>query len=146
MGEGAEYRLHRIDFGGDTTMTIELSRERVRVTASERTSALAAFTELAATSSGTPDRRPRVPELKPAHGTLFVDDQDRIWVRGATPAGAGPVWDVIAEDGRFLGQIQVPEPPTPNVRPAVRGGLLVLPTQVDGVPTVVVYDLVSGGR
>ena len=145
LGEGAEYRLHRVDFGGDTTMTIELSRERVRVTASERDSALAAFSESAATSNGTPDRRPRVPELKPAHGTLFVDDQDRTWVRGTTPAGAGPVWDVIGEDGRFLGEIQIPERPT-NVRSAVRGDRVALPTQVDGVPTVVVYDIVSGAR
>ena len=145
VGEGAEYRLHRIDFGGDTTMTIELSRERVRVTASERDSALAAFSERAATSNGTPDRRPRVPELKPAHGTLFVDNQDRIWVRGTAPAGATPVWDVIGEDGRFLGQIQIPEFSSLRVF-AERGDLVALPTQVDGVPTVVVYDLASGVR
>ena len=144
LGEGEEYRLHRVGFGGDTTMTIELSREPVRVTASERDSALAAFNDLAAMAGGTPDRRPRVPELKPAHGTLFVDDRDRIWVRGTTPAEATSAWDVIGEDGRYLGQVQVPEPP--SARPSVRGDRLALPTQVDGVPTVVVYDLVNGAR
>ena len=55
------------------------------------------------------------------------------------------MWDVIGEDGRFLGEIQIPERPT-NVRSAVRGDRVALPTQVDGVPTVVVYDIVSGAR
>ncbi len=64
-----------------------------------------------------------------------------MWV-AAGDAGDRPVWDVIAEDGRFLGQVQVPVPP--SVRPAVRGDRFALATQVDGVPTVVVYDLVYG--
>jgi len=143
VGEGAEYRVHRIDFSGDTSMTMELLREPVRVTAAERDSALSVFEGMIEMADGArPDRRPRVPDVKPAHGTLFVDDADRIWVRRTPTPGATTAWDVIGEDGRFLGQVDMPDPPG-FVRPSVRGDRVAIVTQPDGVPTVVVYDLVG---
>ena len=145
LGEGAEYRLHRIDFDGDTSMTIELLREPVRVTAAERDSALAAFDQRVEAAGGAvPERQPRVPTAKPAHGTLFIDDEDRIWVRGTPASGESPSWDVIAADGRFLGRVQIPDALS-SVRPSMRGDRVAVATQVDGVPTVVVYDIVRAG-
>lgn len=145
IGEGAEYRLHRLGFDGDTTMTVELLRDPVRVSEAERDSALSAWAEMAeATGGATPDRQPRVRETKPAHGALFVDDRDRIWVR-PNRAGGGPAWDIIGEDGRFLGQVTVPVPPS-YVTPSVRDDRLALVTHVDGVPTVVVYRIVGVDR
>ena len=133
--------MHRIDFDGDTSMTIELLRESIRVTAAERDSALAAFDQMVEAAGGaTPERQPRVPTAKPAHGALFVDDEDRIWVRGTPAGGERPSWDVIAADGRFLGRVRIPDPLS-FVRPSVRGDRVAVATQVDGVPTVVVYDI-----
>lgn len=141
VGEGAVYRLHRIGFDLDTTLTIEVLREPVPVTPAERDSALAKFRELAQEVGAKPERDPRIPRTKPAHGTLFVDDEDRIWVRRTAEAGEGPAWDVIDADGRFLGRVSTPVPPT-FVQPAVRNDRLALVTEPNGVPTVVVYDLV----
>ncbi len=142
MGEGGEYRLHRLGFDGDTTMTVELLRDPVRVSEAERDSAMAAWAEMAeAAGRATPDRQPRVRETKPAHGALFVDDRDRIWVRSDREGGE-PAWDVMGEDGRFFGQVLVPVAPS-YVTPSVRGDRLALVTQVDGVPTVVVYRIVG---
>lgn len=146
LGEGAEYRVHRVDFDGDTSMTIELLREPVRVTAAERDSALTAFNQMVEVAGGaTPERQPRVPRAKPAHGALFVDDEDRMWVRGTPASGESPWWDLIAADGRFLGQLLIPVPLS-FVRPSVRSDRVAIATQVDGVPTVVVYDIVRAAR
>ncbi|HSM09158.1 MAG TPA: 6-bladed beta-propeller [Gemmatimonadota bacterium] len=142
MGMGAEYRLHRVGFDGDTTMTVELLRDPARVSEAERDSAMAAWEEMAERTRGaTPDRQPRVRETKPAHGALFVDDRDRIWVQ-ASRAEAGPAWDIFGEDGRFLGQVSVPLPPG-FPTPSVRNDRLALVTELDGVPTVVVYRIVG---
>ena len=146
LGEGAEYRVHRIEFDGDTSMTIELLREPVLVTAAERDSALAAFDQMVEAAGGaTPERQPRVPRAKPAHGALFVDDEDRMWVRGTPASGESPWWDLIAADGRFLGQVQIPDPLS-FVRPSVRRDRVAVATEVDGVPTVVVYDIIRVAR
>jgi len=88
VGVGHAYRLHRIDFRGDTVLAIEVDRAPVPVTAAERDSAIGDFREMAARAAGaTPDREPRVPSTKPAHGMLFVDDRSHIWVRRTQAAG-----------------------------------------------------------
>lgn len=143
VGEGSQYRLHRIGFDGDTSMTIDLGRERVEVTDQEADSALAFFHEMQESLGGvTPDRRPSVRAVKPAHGPLFVDDQDRTWVMGIHPAGQDPKWDVFGADGRFVGQVAIPDPPS-FTRPVMHGGRLAVATQVNGFPEVVVYGLVE---
>jgi hypothetical protein len=141
VGEGGAYRLHRIDFRGDTSVTIEVARAPVAVTRQERDSALAAFQEVGRMSGGEPDRRPRIPETKPAHGAIFVDDRGQLWVRRTDARGAAPAWDVLAADGRLLGQVAIPLSPG-YVAPALRGDRLAIATMVDGVPTVVVYDVI----
>lgn len=143
VGEGAAYRLHRIGFDSDTTMTIEVLREPVPVSRAERDSASAAFRERVQEMGGLkPDREPRIPETKPAHGALFVDDEDRVWVRRTPDAGEDPAWDVIDADGRFLGSVSVPVR-LAFVTPVLRDNRLALVTEPDGVPIVVVYDLVG---
>lgn len=144
IGEGGTYRFHRINFRGDTTATIEVLRAPAPVTQAERDSALAAFQQLADDLGGpgaTPDRSPRVPPNKPAHGAVFVDDHNYLWVRH----GSGTEWDVIANDGRLLGQVTIPLL-ADDVMPTVRGNRLAIATEVHGVPVVVVYDLHRAGR
>lgn len=89
VGEGSAYRLHRIDFGSDTSVTIELDRAPIRVTTAERDSALSFFQDMSASLDGvTPDRPPNPGDVKPLHGAIFVDDHDRTWVRGVHAVGA----------------------------------------------------------
>jgi hypothetical protein len=146
VGEGSEYRVHRIGFDGDTSMTMELERERARTTTAERDSALAFFQELEQSLQGAvADRQPRPRSTKPAHGPLFVDDQDRTWVRAVSTWGADPEWDVFAADGRFLGQVGVPGTPG-FLRPVIRGNRMLVTTEEKGFPEVIVYDLVGAAR
>jgi len=145
LGEGASYRLHRISFAGDTALTFELDRAAAPVTAAEQDSALAAFRGLAGALEATPDRQPDARSTRSAHGNVFVDDQDRTWVRSIQPAHIPPAWDVFAADGVFLGQVLIPDLPTlPS--PVIRDGRMAVVTEADGYPSVVVYDLVEGGR
>jgi hypothetical protein len=141
VGEGERYRIHRTDFEGDTTLTMSLDRSRIPVTGAERDSAFAVFAELREQADAAPERDPREIAEKPAHGPLFVDDEDRTWVMGLRSPGEPPAWDVFASDGRFLGSVPVPHPPT-FVPPSVRGGRLALSATVDEVPVVVVYEIV----
>jgi 6-bladed beta-propeller len=139
LGEGREYLLHRINFDGDTVMSMALQRVPIRVTAAERDSALAAFQANAEFAEGaTPDRRPRANSTKPAHGSIFIDDEDHTWVRAEVRGQWG--WDLMDSRGRYLGRIPVPLPEGARLA-TVRGGRLVLVGHVDGVPTIVVYDV-----
>jgi hypothetical protein len=113
---------------------MELDRPPAAVTRAEADSALAAFRNVAEMAGGArPEREPRVANHKPAHGAVFVDDQDRTWVA----SGRGS-WDVFDAAGRYLGP--VPSPSPGYVRD-IRAGHVALATSVDGVPTVIVYEV-----
>lgn len=142
MGEGDAYRLHRIGFAGDTTLTVEVSAPRARVTRGERDSVLAEFQELVSSAGGTAERQPRVPDVKPAHGPLLVDDQDRIWVQWIPPAGEARGWDVIGPDGEFVARVRLPMGLDAILR-SVRGDRLAVTAEVGGVPTVIVYTFAA---
>lgn len=146
VGEGGEYRLHRIGLSGDTTLTIEVAREPEPTSGADRDSALALFRRHAAelTDGAIPDREPRVHGTKPAHGAIFVGDAGHVWVRRTPEAGAAAAWDVFAPDGRLLGSVSSDVVPS-YVAPAASGGRLAMVTTVDGVPSVVVYDLIVPG-
>ena len=143
VGEGGEYRLHRIGFEKDTTLTIVLDREPEVVTQAERDSALQVFAEMSERAGGaTPDRQPRVRETKPVHGALFVDRYARTSVSGSSGAEGLSAWNLFSPAGRYLGQVAVLVRPSP-VTPSVRDDRLAIATEVDGVPTVVVYRLIG---
>jgi hypothetical protein len=142
LGEGGTYRIHRIGFDADTSLTIEVERAAVPVTGEERDSALAVFRDRSAFEDGaTPDRQPDIADVKPAHGALFVDDQGGIWVGRTAARGDPPAWDVIAPDGRLLGTVTIPAAGG-YVPPVVRRDRLALATAVDDIPTIIVYDIV----
>lgn len=143
IGEGAHYRLHRIGFDRDTSMTIELDRERVSTTEAERDSALASFEEMTKGLTGaSPDRRPSARSTRPAHGPLFVDDQDRTWVQSVATTAGEPAWDVFGADGRYLARLAIPGT-AGRLRLAMRNDRVAVATELGGFPTVIVYDLID---
>lgn len=116
IGNTGEYRLGRVSFDGDTLATLTHTRERVPVSAAERDSAAAA------------DKLPadRIPGVKPAFRSFFVDDEERVWVE-PTLEDEGTGWDVFSPAGAFLAHVRTPlalatEPPAPA--PVVRDGRL----------------------
>ncbi len=51
-----------------------------------------------------------IPETKPAYGRLLVDVQKNLWVGEYVPYPHQPIaWQVISEDGSWLGEVRVPE-------------------------------------
>lgn len=143
VGEGGAYRLHRIGFDGDTMLTVEVSAPSVRVTASERDSVLTAFQELVESSGGTPERQPRVPDTKPAHGPILLDEQNRLWVQRLPAAGEAPGWDVLGAEGDYVAYVRLPIVVNAVLR-SVRADRVAVSAELAGVPTVIVYDLVKG--
>lgn len=143
VGEGATYRFHRISSAGDTLLTSEVPWEPVPVSREERDSALAVFRRISESARGaTPNRRPRVPSHKPAHGPLFVDGEGHTWVRKTEASGAAAAWDVFDHSGRLLGDVRIPIAPV-LAPPTASSGRLAVGTLIEGVPTVVVYEIVK---
>lgn len=143
VGDGADYAVHRLDFTGDTTLTMVVERAPVPVSAAEADSALAAFEEMLGAMEGIrPSRDPRVPPNKPAHGPLHVDDEGRTWVQVTTEGGAA--WDVLGPDGRLVATVALP-PGLVQGPSDVRGGRAAVGLRTGGFPTVVVYDVVPEG-
>jgi hypothetical protein len=91
---------------------------------------------MASALQATAAREPEVRSTKSAHGNVFVDDQDRTWVRSVQSIETPPAWDVFAADGLVLGQGPIPDLPTfPG--PVVRGGRMAVVTAADGYPALV---------
>lgn len=96
----AQYRIARLNPGGDTVLVIEANVPPVPVTAGDRAEWMSqraerepgqrrALEEIAAL----------MPENRPAITDLIVDDTGRLWVRRGVPDGAPPVYDVFDRDG-----------------------------------------------
>lgn len=111
-----EYRLHHVNFQGDTLGTIELRQAPPRVTSRERDS-VAASSRL----------RPRdIPKAKPAIRFFTVADNGRLWVKPALEEAELSAWDVFEADGTFLGRVLSPVQFTiRGVRPIVRGDTMI---------------------
>jgi len=143
VSDGSAFRVHRVDFTGDTVATMELARDPAPTTRAERDSAVAAIDQMAGSLGGVAaSRRPNPRATKPAHGQMFVDDQDRTWVQAIPSAGGEPSWEVFGPGGKYLGPVAMPDAPS-FLPPVVRGNRMSLATQVQGIPVVVVYDLVN---
>lgn len=140
VGNGEHYLLNRIAFNGDTTTTIEVQRRPVPITAAEQDSALKGFQDLVNqyAADATPDRDPRVPANRPAHGRIFADDQGFIWVAHSDSND----WDVIDAAGRYLGSVALPPLPPWAGTPVRRGNLLAMASEIDDLPVVIVYEII----
>lgn len=143
VGDGARYEIHRVGFSGDTILTMAVGRAPTPVRPAERDSALAAFNAMLPALDGAPSRDPRVPDHKPAHGRLLVDDEERTWVQ-VTVRGGGSAWDVLGPDGRLQATVDLP-PGLVQGPSDVRSGRVVVGLLTGGYPSLVVYDVVPGG-
>lgn len=129
VGSTGSYRLVRIDFAGDTLARLRHDRAPLPVTPAERDSAAAAEGVSA----------DRVPAVKPAFHSFFVDDEGRVWVAPYVAPGSGTTWDVFSPSGAHLATLATPlsletEHPVPVVR---AGALYALVRDDMDVPYVV---------
>src|SRR5690606_2659989 len=84
LGITDRYRLHRLNFAGDTLRIIERMSEPVPVTALDRATALEGLTGFIQ-QGGTVDER-RIPNVKPAFRVFSVDTEGYLWVRPTAAA------------------------------------------------------------
>lgn len=83
-----------------------------------------------------------VPETRPAHGKLLVDDQDFLWVgEWSQFPGVPRTWTIMSVEGQWLGEVTMP----PGFQPHDIGSNWILGTESDGlgVDYIVLYSLVK---
>jgi hypothetical protein len=140
-GPGDGYVLARHALGGDTTLVLSMAIEPPRVERSERAEAVTELRRVLAQVGADPAQVDfsRIPDTKPVHGRLLVDDRGRLWV-GRVDASNGAVFDVFSEAGGHMGTVHLDISATLPV--AFRGDRLAgVNTDAVGVHRVVVYRL-----
>jgi sugar lactone lactonase YvrE len=107
IGVTDEYRLHQIDFEGDTLRIVERRARQARITTEERQAALDEL-EWFAAAGGSVDAS-RVPDRHPLFNGMFTDDRGHLWVAvgGGRHQESGTRFDVFDPVGRFLGPVAV---------------------------------------
>lgn len=104
----AEYRVVRTNEEGDTLLVIEAGLPVLRVTDEERDAYVEGILE------HRPDIRSEaeevaglMPDIKPILASLFVDDENRLWVKRVTPEGAAAFYDRYSQNGDYLGSVRL---------------------------------------
>lgn len=133
-----EYTLFRLDPSGDTVRVLHRAFEPLPVTDEDVEDAVRGLRWF--TDQGGRIDRGRIPEVKPALETFFLDDAGRPWVVPVTdPEEQGRVLDVFGTEGRYLGSVRLPfrllSFPTPVFR---AGGIHGVTSDELGVQYVVV--------
>lgn len=103
IGTSDRYRIHRVTFAGDTVAAVERRYTPVAVTEEEKDERIERFEWF--TRQGGEIQRSRIPNVKPAFGSFFADDEGYLWVTANRPADAPAGLDVFDPDGRFLGTV-----------------------------------------
>ncbi len=139
--EGADYRIVRLDAGGDTALVLEAGVPRATVTAGDRDALLERLT----VQGNMPE--PAARELlragsdrHPAVTQLFLDDRGRVWVgRGRGTSDLPPLWDVFERDGSFVASVEPAfMPSSTGILPRIRNeNAHFLVSGEGGEPTVV---------
>ena len=96
LSTSSEFRLHKVDFSGDTLRTVELRRPARPLSRRERDSV--------ATASGLPARR--IPPSRPIIGRQRIGTDGWLWV----PVEGESNWEVFDEFGYHLGLAKSPVP------------------------------------
>lgn len=136
VGISDRYRLHHVEFGGDTSRVVEKPHESVPVTADEVERALGGYGGFEA--AGGRVERGRIPRVKPPVAGLFTSEDGHLWVASARRQGEPGSFDVFQADGRYLGRVASPVPLASTPAPVARGdALLGVVRDENGVESVV---------
>jgi sugar lactone lactonase YvrE len=140
-----EYRLYERRLEGDTVRIVERPYAPRPVTDADIDEALEAQLRRFVEAGGQVDRT-RIPRSKPIFTQLDVDFQGNLWVRLNQVGGrVGTTWDVFDAEGRYLGDVHLPDvrlPPTTPVRPIFEGDAVwILTNDEFDVPQVVRYSI-----
>ena len=128
LGVSDQYRLHRVNYDGDTLRIVEREFEPVEVTEADREEGMERLQRFI-DRGGVVDET-RIPATKPAFRDLTVDDRGNLWVRPTAQAGEEDhLFDLFDPEGRYLGQIRSPFPVAPSAPLLVRGDTILAVTE-----------------
>ena len=145
-GPGDRVDLRQVGLDGQVRRIVRLALPLRRVTPEDKESFRSG---MRAAARGTPaeamiDRiyaGAETPEFLPAHGTIQVDDRERIWVREyeVSPRREPGRWYLFDPEGRYLGKVVMPAGFRPH---QIAGGKVVGRwADEDGVEFVRVYEM-----
>jgi len=133
-----EYRIFKRTMEGDTALIVSREFEPIPVTAAEIDTAIISLDWF--TRQGGKIDRSKFPSVKPALATMYVDDENQLWVVpvAQTTADRGRRLDVFESAGRYLGRINLPFRLSSGPLPLFRQGFLYGVTSDEfGVPYVI---------
>ena len=108
LANTAEYRVVRTSEDGDTLLVIEAGLPVLRVTDEDRDAYVEGMLEYRPEiRSEAEEVAGLMPDVKPILASLFVDDENRLWVERVTPEGAAPFYDRYSQDGDYLGSVRL---------------------------------------
>lgn len=107
VSTSSEFRLHKVDFNGDTVRTVELRRPSRSLSRSERDSI--------AEANGLSARR--IPQWRPVIGQHLVGPDGWLWV----PVEGDSTWELFDDVGYHMGRVKSPVPleSSPRIVPGV---------------------------
>jgi hypothetical protein len=107
-GPGDRYVLARQALGGDTTLMLSLAIDALRIERAERSEAESDLRSVLARVGADPAQVDfsSIPDTRPAHGRLLVDDRGRLWVE-RIDASTDTAFDVFSEAGRHIGTVRL---------------------------------------
>jgi hypothetical protein len=137
FGVTGDYRLFKTNLTGDTLRVVSREYQPVAVTEADIEQSLERFDNFLR-EGGKVDRS-RIPGVKPAFRTLFLDDANRLWVMPMTSNdNEGRLLDVFDSEGRYLGRVELPFVMERYPTPLFRNGRIYAVTRDDlDVPYVV---------
>jgi hypothetical protein len=137
FGVTGDYRLYKTNLNGDTLRIVSREYQPIAVTEADVERELEGFDDFLR-EGGKVDRS-RIPKVKPAFRTFFLDDANRLWVMPMTSSDdEGRLLDVFDSEGRYLGRVELPFAMQRYPLPIFRNGRIYAVTRGDlDVPYVV---------
>jgi hypothetical protein len=130
------YRITRFSLSGDTTLVIEASPERARVTPEERAEAIASIQRGMERAGPVEIDWDVIPQRKSPTAEVIPGDEGGVWVRRETPGGE--VFDVFDAEGSYIGSAFAGSASSSLVKPVVHGDRIYAVSKgEDGTPVVV---------
>lgn len=123
LGNTHEYRIHRVDLPGDTSLVITHPATPRPLSGVERDS-VTRYARLLETELRMTVSSDMLPRDAPLLDWLAVDGDGFIWVGIATPPGEPSQADIFDVDGRYLGRVTMPFTSMRALPPRFRGSHL----------------------
>lgn len=144
IGVTDRYRLERHRFEGGVDRVLEGTARARPVTAEDRESALANYSDF--TRRGGKMDPSRIPDTHELFASFFFGDDGAVWVKLSTEQSEPTTLDVFDGSGAYLGRVQAPSRLHSAPAPVFRDGrMAAVVVDEDGVPAVAVMRVVKPG-